>query len=46
VRFRRNLERVARDVDELHEKIRITLIHETGYFFGLSEDELHATGLG
>jgi predicted Zn-dependent protease with MMP-like domain/Tfp pilus assembly protein PilF len=46
VLFRRNLERVARDVDELREEIRITLIHETGHFFGLSEDELHAMGLG
>lgn len=46
VLFRRNLERVTRDVDELREEIRITLIHETGHFFGLSEDELHAMGLG
>jgi predicted Zn-dependent protease with MMP-like domain len=44
--FRRNLERVARDVDELREEIRITLVHETGHFFGLSEDQLHAMGLG
>ena len=46
VLFRRNLERVTRDVDELREEIRITLIHETGHFFGLSEDELQAMGLG
>ena len=46
VLFRRNLERVAHDVDELREEIRITLIHETGHFFGLSEDELQAMGLG
>jgi predicted Zn-dependent protease with MMP-like domain len=44
--FRRNLERVAGDVDELREEIRITLVHETGHFFGLSEDELHEMGLG
>lgn len=44
--FRRNLERVAADVDELREEIRITLVHETGHFFGLSEDELHDMGLG
>jgi predicted Zn-dependent protease with MMP-like domain/predicted Zn-dependent protease len=44
--FRRNLERVAADVDELREEIRITLVHETGHFFGLSEDELHEMGLG
>jgi predicted Zn-dependent protease with MMP-like domain len=46
VLFRGNLERVAHDVDELREEIRITLIHETGHFFGLSEDELHEMGLG
>jgi predicted Zn-dependent protease with MMP-like domain/thioredoxin-like negative regulator of GroEL len=46
VLFRRNLERVAHDVDELREEIRITLIHETGHFFGLSEDQLQAMGLG
>lgn len=44
--FRRNLERVADDVDELRDEIRTTLIHETGHFFGLSEDELHEMGLG
>ena len=44
--FRRNLERVTLDADELREEIRITLIHETGHFFGLSEDELHEMGLG
>src|SRR5262249_42930353 len=46
VRFRRNLERVARGVDGRLEEIRIRVIHETGHFFGLSEDELQAMGLG
>lgn len=44
--FRRNLERVAEDEEELREEIRTTLLHETGHFFGMSEDDLHEVGLG
>ena len=44
--FRRNLERVVGDEDELREEIRATLIHETGHFFGLDDDELEGMGLG
>jgi predicted Zn-dependent protease with MMP-like domain len=43
--FRKNLERVARDEDDLREQIRITLIHETGHFFGMSEEDLGEVGL-
>jgi predicted Zn-dependent protease with MMP-like domain len=44
--FRRNLERVAASAEELREEIRTTLLHETGHFFGLSDDELDGLGLG
>jgi predicted Zn-dependent protease with MMP-like domain/predicted nucleic acid-binding protein len=44
--FRRNLERVAGSDDELREEIRTTLIHETGHFFGMSDDDLEGVGLG
>lgn len=44
--FRRNLEIAAQDADHLREEIRTTLIHETGHFFGLDEDDLEAVGLG
>src|SRR3954470_7861532 len=44
--FRRNLERVAADDEELREEIRTTLIHETGHFFGMSDEELEGIGLG
>jgi predicted Zn-dependent protease with MMP-like domain/Flp pilus assembly protein TadD len=44
--FRRNLERVAFDEEELKAEIRTTLLHETGHFFGMSEDDLHQVGLG
>lgn len=43
--FRKNLERIARDEDDLREQIRITLLHETGHFFGMSEDDLGEVGL-
>jgi predicted Zn-dependent protease with MMP-like domain/Tfp pilus assembly protein PilF len=45
VLFRRNLERAARDEDELREEIRTTLLHETGHFFGLDEAALGEMGL-
>lgn len=43
--FRRNLDRIADDEEELREQIRITLLHETGHFFGMDEDDLEAVGL-
>ena len=46
VLFRRNLERTAVDADELREEVRVTLLHEAGHFFGLSDRELEEMGLG
>jgi predicted Zn-dependent protease with MMP-like domain len=43
--FRLNLERVAEDPDELREEIRTTLLHETGHFFGMDEEDLDEVGL-
>ncbi len=43
--FRKNLERMAVDAEDLREQIRITLLHETGHFFGMSEDDLADVGL-
>lgn len=44
--YQRNIERMSRDKDEVAREIRITLLHETGHFFGLSEEELEEMGLG
>lgn len=44
--YQRNIERACRSSAEVEEEIRRTLIHETGHFFGLSEEELEAMGLG
>jgi predicted Zn-dependent protease with MMP-like domain len=43
--FRKNLERMAIDSEDLREQIRITLLHETGHFFGMSEQDLADVGL-
>jgi predicted Zn-dependent protease with MMP-like domain/Tfp pilus assembly protein PilF len=43
--FQRNIERIARNAEEMEEQIRITLLHETGHFFGLDEEDLADVGL-
>ena len=32
--------------EELREEIRATLLHETGHFFGMDDEELEGIGLG
>ena len=44
--FQRNLEAETVDEDELAEEIRVTVIHETAHYFGMSDDELEKLGLG
>jgi predicted Zn-dependent protease with MMP-like domain len=44
--FQRNLEAEAVDEDDLAEEIRVTVIHETAHYFGMSDEELHRLGLG
>ena len=46
VLYQRNIERVCHTPEEVAEEIRVTLIHETGHFLGLSEEELEEMGLG
>ena len=43
--FKRNLERIFPDADELTIQIARTLHHELGHYLGLDEDELAAIGL-
>lgn len=43
--FRHNLERSARDVEELVEQIAVTLLHEVGHLMGLDEAALRRRGL-
>jgi len=43
--FRKNLEKVAGDREELEVEIRKTLLHEIGHYLGLNEDDLKERGL-
>jgi predicted Zn-dependent protease with MMP-like domain len=43
--FQRNLERDARDEEDLADEIRITVLHETAHYFGYDEDDLERLGL-
>ncbi len=42
--FRRNIEAVAHDDQELRAKIREVLIHEIGHYYGMSETEIRRAG--
>jgi predicted Zn-dependent protease with MMP-like domain/Flp pilus assembly protein TadD len=43
--FKRNLEKVCRDREELIEQIQVTVRHEIGHYLGLDEDDLDRLGL-
>jgi predicted Zn-dependent protease with MMP-like domain len=43
--FQRNLEDVVENEAELEDEVYVTLLHETGHFFGLSEEDLDQRGL-
>ncbi|MEE2677104.1 MAG: metallopeptidase family protein [Myxococcota bacterium] len=45
VLFKRNLEKICRDRDDLVEQIQITVRHEIGHHLGLSEEDLDRLGL-
>ena len=45
VLFKRNLEKICRDRNDLVEQIQITVRHEIGHHLGLSEEDLDRLGL-
>lgn len=45
VLYRKNLERIASNRDDVLDQLRITLLHEIGHFLGLDEEDLAARGL-
>jgi predicted Zn-dependent protease with MMP-like domain/Flp pilus assembly protein TadD len=45
VLFKRNLEKICRDQDDLIEQIQVTVRHEIGHHLGLSEEDLERLGL-
>ena len=42
--FRQNIQAVSRDDQDLRVKIRETLIHEIGHYYGMSETEIRRAG--
>ncbi len=44
--FQRNIERLAYSSEDVEHEVHVTLVHEAGHFFGLSEKQLEAMGLG
>ena len=45
VLYKKNLEKVCKNIDELVEQIQITIRQEIGYYLGLDEDDLDRLGL-
>jgi len=43
--FKRNLEKICRDLDDLVDQIQITVRHEIGHHLGLSEEDMERLGL-
>ena len=43
--FKKNLEKVCLDADELIDQIGITVRHEIGHYLGLDEDDMERLGL-
>ena len=43
--FKKNLEKLCRDRDDLIEQIQVTVRHEIGHHLGLSEEDLERLGL-
>lgn len=43
--FKRNLEKICRDEEDLIDQIQITVRHEVGHYLGLDEDDLERLGL-
>jgi predicted Zn-dependent protease with MMP-like domain len=44
--YQRNIERIATTPQEVWEEVRITVLHETGHYFGLTDEDLEDLGLG
>ena len=40
--YRKPLERISRNIEELRENVRETVVHEVGHYFGFDEEELEA----
>ncbi|MFK7897839.1 MAG: metallopeptidase family protein [Myxococcota bacterium] len=43
--FKKNLEKICRDEEDLIDQIQVTVRHEVGHYLGLDEDDLERLGL-
>jgi predicted Zn-dependent protease with MMP-like domain len=43
--FKKNLEKVCQDREDLIDQIQVTVRHEVGHYLGLDEDDLERLGL-
>lgn len=46
VLYRESLLAICTNLDDLHDEVHITLVHEIAHFFGLDDDRLHELGWG
>ena len=44
--YREPLMDYTHSAEELQEQIRVTVLHEVGHYFGMSEEDLHRKGYG
>jgi predicted Zn-dependent protease with MMP-like domain len=42
--FRKNIEAIAADEDAIRHQVRVTLIHEIGHYYGMSEADIRHAG--
>lgn len=46
VLYREPLLAICESLDDLHDEIHITLVHEIAHFYGIDDDRLHELGWG
>ncbi len=44
VLYREPLLSVSADLQELHDQVHVTLVHEIGHYYGLDDEQLHELG--
>jgi predicted Zn-dependent protease with MMP-like domain len=42
--FRESLLAVCDTIEDLHDEVHVTLVHEIGHFYGIDDDRLHELG--
>lgn len=42
--FKNNMQEHSNDLDQLRARVRITLVHEIGHYYGLDDAKLHELG--